>query len=138
MTFTVHHDGVDIGLFFLQASGIIEENGAPCSTDIIRQEVARIILVETKDLIVDLAKRTKMRCTIIKGNQSGPGNANHPLPGPQNYIKLFWYTSTGKTLSVRRADDPAAAKCGQQDVGHDSSCASPYATIRRSLSVLPP
>ena len=76
VTFTVHHDGVELGSFFLQASAIVDENDTLRATDIIREEVARIILdeaVETKDLIIDFAKKTKMRRTIIDGGESGPG-----------------------------------------------------------------
>lgn len=104
VTFTVHHDGVELGSFFLQASTIVDENDTLRATDIIREEVARIILdeaVETKDLIIDFVKKTKMRRTIIDGGESGPDHANHPQPGPHKYLKLFWTTPTGKEASIR-------------------------------------
>ena len=104
VSFTVHHDGVELGSFFLQASAIVDEHDSLRPTDIIREEVARIILdeaVETKDLIVDLAERTKMRRIIIDGGVSGPDHANHPQPGPHKFVKLFWTTSSGKKASIR-------------------------------------
>ena len=65
--FTVHHDGVELGLFSLQANEIVDENDALRATDVIRQETARIILdeaVETKDLIMDAAKKVATRRTM--------------------------------------------------------------------------
>lgn len=95
--FTVHHDGVELGSFLLQASEIVDDTGTIRPTNIIREELARIILdeaAETKDLIANDAERIKIRRTIIDGGESGPDHTQHPRVTMSPIIPTTMVTTT--------------------------------------------
>ena len=70
VSFVVRHDGVEIGTIVLAASDLVDDKDTLQPTDILREELARILLdegTETKDLITDVNEKSKLRRTIIDG-----------------------------------------------------------------------